>query len=80
MSPLEQDKLRVIKLVWIVAIIALLFVAGVLVAANGWGSQAKEWLNLMVRWLHIIYGIAWIGASFYFIFLENALRACWCAR
>ncbi len=73
-SPLEQDKLRVIKLVWVVAIIGLLFVAGVLVAANGWGSQAKEWLNLMVRWLHIIYGIAWIGASFYFIFLENALE------
>ncbi len=74
MTPLEQDKLRIIKIVWLVAIIALVFVAGILVAANGWGSQAKEWLNLMVRWLHIIYGIAWIGASFYFIFLENALE------
>lgn len=32
-----------------------------------------EWLNLIVRWLHIIVGIAWIGASFYFNWLENNL-------
>ncbi len=33
-----------------------------------------EWLNLSVRWIHMITGIAWIGASFYFIFLENNLN------
>lgn len=33
-----------------------------------------DWLNLMVRWLHIIVGIAWIGASFYFVWLENHLE------
>lgn len=33
-----------------------------------------EWLNLSVRWIHIITGIAWIGASFYFVFLENHLN------
>jgi len=33
-----------------------------------------EWLNLIVRWVHIVFGIAWIGASFYFIFLENSLN------
>lgn len=33
-----------------------------------------EWLNLIVRWVHIVFGIAWIGASFYFVFLENALE------
>lgn len=33
-----------------------------------------EWLNLLVRWLHIIVGIAWIGASFYFNWLENNLN------
>ncbi len=33
-----------------------------------------EWLNLTVRWIHITFGIAWIGASFYFVFLENALN------
>ncbi|WP_299203645.1 urate hydroxylase PuuD [uncultured Amphritea sp.] len=32
-----------------------------------------EWLNLAVRWVHMITGIAWIGASFYFIWLENHL-------
>ncbi|MDP6968725.1 MAG: urate hydroxylase PuuD [Gammaproteobacteria bacterium] len=32
-----------------------------------------EWLNLMVRWVHVIVGIAWIGASFYFVWLENNL-------
>jgi len=33
-----------------------------------------EWINLIVRWMHITFGIAWIGASFYFVFLENALN------
>ena len=32
-----------------------------------------DWLNLLVRWLHLITGIAWIGASFYFVMLDNAL-------
>ncbi|MEH6435160.1 urate hydroxylase PuuD [Massilia sp. DD77] len=35
---------------------------------------ALEWLNLLVRWLHIITGIAWIGASFYFVWLDNTIR------
>ena len=33
-----------------------------------------EWLNLIVRWLHVITGIAWIGASFYFVWLDNSIR------
>ncbi|NHZ39891.1 urate hydroxylase PuuD [Massilia aquatica] len=33
-----------------------------------------EWLNLIVRWLHVITGIAWIGASFYFVWLDNTIR------
>jgi len=32
-----------------------------------------DWLNLGVRWLHLIVGIAWIGASFYFVWLDNHL-------
>jgi len=35
---------------------------------------AMEWLNLIVRWIHVVAGIMWIGASFYFIFLENKLN------
>ena len=32
-----------------------------------------EVLGLVVRWLHVITGIAWVGASFYFIWLDNSL-------
>jgi uncharacterized membrane protein len=35
---------------------------------------ANGWLDLLVRWLHVIAGIAWIGSSFYFIALDNHLR------
>jgi uncharacterized membrane protein len=31
--------------------------------------------GLLVRWAHVIFGIAWIGASFYFIWLDNSLQA-----
>jgi uncharacterized membrane protein len=31
------------------------------------------WLGLALRWLHLITGIAWIGSSFYFIWLDNSL-------
>lgn len=41
-------------------------------------SYIQDWLNLIFRWLHVTAGIAWIGASFYFNWLEgrleNALR------
>jgi uncharacterized membrane protein len=37
-------------------------------------SHFFEWANLLVRWIHITFGIAWIGASFYFVFLENSLN------
>lgn len=36
-------------------------------------AYLAEWANLLLRWLHIITGIAWIGASFYFIALDNSL-------
>ena len=32
-----------------------------------------DWANLLLRWLHVIVGIAWIGASFYFVWLDNHL-------
>lgn len=32
------------------------------------------WLGLALRWLHLITGIAWIGSSFYFIWLDNSLK------
>ena len=36
--------------------------------------QGLDWLSLFVRWFHVIAGVAWIGASFYFIWLDNSLR------
>ena len=36
-------------------------------------ASLTEWANLAIRWLHLITGIAWIGASFYFISLDNQL-------
>lgn len=33
-----------------------------------------EWANLFFRWFHVITGIAWIGASFYFVWLDNSLE------
>lgn len=33
-----------------------------------------ECASLLLRWLHLIVGIAWIGASFYFIWLDNSLK------
>jgi len=32
-----------------------------------------DWLNLLLRWAHVITGIAWIGSSFYFVFLDSNL-------
>jgi len=32
-----------------------------------------DWLNLLLRWAHVVVAIAWIGSSFYFVFLDNSL-------
>ena len=39
-----------------------------------WEAHLMEWLNIIIRVMHFTFGIAWIGASFYFVFLENALN------
>ncbi len=36
-------------------------------------SWLGDWANLLLRWAHFIAGIAWIGSSFYFIWLDRAL-------
>ncbi|MDB5509560.1 MAG: conserved rane protein of unknown function [Hyphomicrobiales bacterium] len=35
---------------------------------------AGEWANFLIRWVHVIAGIAWIGSSFYFVHLDLSLR------
>src|SRR6201997_2550061 len=34
-----------------------------------------EWVSMILRWLHVVAGIAWIGSSFYFIHLDLSLKA-----
>lgn len=36
-------------------------------------AHLNEWLNLFIRWMHLIAGIAWIGSSFFFVWLDNSL-------
>jgi uncharacterized membrane protein len=55
----------------IISIIASIYF---LVKGTPWEGHLMEWLNIVVRVMHITFGIAWIGASFYFVFLENALN------
>jgi uncharacterized membrane protein len=58
----------------IVVVIAILVHTYFAVKGTPWESHLLEWLNIIVRLMHITFGIAWIGASFYFVFLENALN------
>ena len=37
-------------------------------------SYLVDWLDLLLRWLHVIAAIAWVGASFYFVLLDQSLR------
>ena len=36
-------------------------------------SYILDWANLLLRWVHVITAIAWIGSSFYFVFLDSSL-------
>jgi uncharacterized membrane protein len=58
----------------VLVIITLLVYTYLIVKGTPLESHMMEWLNIVVRVMHITFGIAWIGASFYFVFLENALN------
>lgn len=55
-------------------IVGILVNTYIIVEGTPLESHLMEWLNIVIRMLHITFGIAWIGASFYFVFLENALN------
>jgi len=38
-------------------------------------AYVATWVELLLRWVHLVTGIAWIGASFYFVWLDNSLLA-----
>ena len=58
----------------VVASMAIALLSYAAVAGTPWEGHLLEWLNITLRWIHITFGIAWIGTSFYFVFLENALN------
>jgi uncharacterized membrane protein len=58
----------------VVTIITALYVIYLLLKGGPFEGHFMEWLNIITRLAHITFGIAWIGASFYFVFLENALN------
>lgn len=62
----------------VIVMLALLCIAGYaiyyLAVWAGIEAHVLDWLHLVIRWAHVVFGIAWIGASFYFIFLENSLN------
>ncbi len=58
----------------VLIILMLVAFSWLLVKGTPWEGHLMEWLNIVVRLMHITFGIAWIGASFYFVFLENALN------
>jgi uncharacterized membrane protein len=37
-------------------------------------QYVTDWLDLLLRWLHVIAAITWIGSSFYFVLLDQSLR------
>ena len=59
-----------------IVLIVITMVAALYFGVKGtiYEGHVMEWMNIVVRLLHITFGIAWIGASFYFVFLENALN------
>ncbi|HMK04508.1 MAG TPA: urate hydroxylase PuuD, partial [Ferruginibacter sp.] len=54
--------------------VSMVAAAYLYVKGTPWEGHLMEWMNIITRLMHITFGIAWIGASFYFVFLENALN------
>ncbi len=75
----ENEEIKVtsqnyIYTIILLSIVGILVNTYILVQGTALESHLMEWLNIIIRVMHITFGIAWIGASFYFVFLENALN------
>ena len=66
-----QNRVYAAIIFTIITIIASIYF---IVKGTVYEGHLMEWLNIVVRVMHFTFGIAWIGASFYFVFLENALN------
>lgn len=79
----SDDENQLVKIIHTKQLINTIIVLGFILCAlliycllkgSIYEGHFHEWSNLIVRWLHITFGIAWIGSSFYFISLENGLN------
>lgn len=74
-SPEKTGMIQTLNYAAIVfTLLAILVATFYLLKGTPYEGHMMEWLNIVVRVMHITFGIAWIGASFYFVFLENALN------
>lgn len=76
-APLGDGSFTVQGFSYVLILLTVFYVLGVgyvYLRGTPWEGHLMEWLNIVVRLMHITFGIAWIGASFYFVFLENALN------
>ena len=80
-SQIDEEQLEKMSMTqnWIYAAIVftiIVIITGMYLLLKGtvYEGHLMEWMNIIVRVMHITFGIAWIGASFYFVFLENALN------
>ncbi len=73
-SRIEEIKEKQTVLFYCTLIAVFFYTCYAFVRGTSMESHVAEWLNLIVRWAHVVFGIAWIGASFYFVFLENSLN------
>ncbi len=68
------SKATVNSLNYIIPVLSVCYLVYVGVKGTMMQGYTMEWLNLLIRWAHVVAGIMWIGASFYFVFLENNLN------
>ena len=61
-------------MIFMAGLVAVIYIGYEVTAYFEMEAHVLDWLNLIVRWAHVVLGISWIGASFYFIFLENSLN------
>lgn len=59
---------------WLTLLVPAGFLVWAAISGTPMQSHVMSWIQMLVRWAHVIAGIMWIGASFYFIFLENHLE------
>jgi len=74
----KESTLLMTQITRVILVITSVIAFGYLVYVGVKGTPMQghlmEWLNIIIRWAHVVAGVMWIGASFYFVFLENNLN------